>query len=64
LKDEHIPRAEIDAVVTAAVGNNHVEVQLYPDAGHGFFNRPSSSADEIAVISASAHIDRFFSQFG
>ena len=39
LNDEHIPKSEIDAVAAAAAGNAKIEIQLYPGAGHGFFNR-------------------------
>jgi carboxymethylenebutenolidase len=38
LKDPHIPRPEIDAVKKLAKGRPNIEVFLYPDAGHSFFN--------------------------
>jgi carboxymethylenebutenolidase len=38
LKDPHIPRPEIDAVTHAAAQRPHIEIFLYPDAGHSFFN--------------------------
>jgi len=63
LSDEHIPRSEIDAVAAAAAGNPNVEVQLYPDAGHGFFNRARAPGDVKAVENANAHIDRFLGSF-
>ena len=63
LNDEHIPAAEIEAVSAAASGNRYMEIQRYAGAGHGFFNRTFSRADEEAVIAASAHIERFLAQF-
>ena len=63
LNDEHIPKSEIDAVAAAAAGNRNVEIQLYPGAGHGFFNRTFSTNDEKAVETATAHIDRFLGGF-
>ncbi|MGE5146983.1 MAG: dienelactone hydrolase family protein, partial [Candidatus Eiseniibacteriota bacterium] len=38
LKDEHVPAAEIEAVGAAARANPRIEMLLYPDAGHSFFN--------------------------
>ncbi len=38
LKDQHIPRQEIDAVAAAARGRPNVEVFLYAEAGHSFAN--------------------------
>ena len=38
LQDPHIPRPEIDAVMVAAERRPTIEVFLYPDAGHSFFN--------------------------
>jgi carboxymethylenebutenolidase len=63
LNDEHISKAEIDAVAGAAAGNDKVEIQLYPGAGHGFFNRTFSPEDIKAVETATGHIDRFLSGF-
>ena len=63
LNDEHIPKSEIDTVAAAAAGNRNIEVQLYPGAGHGFFNRTFSPDDVKAVETATAHIDRFLSDF-
>ena len=63
LNDEHIPKSEIDAVAAAAAGNRNVEIQLYPGAGHGFFNRTFSPDDVKAVETATAHIDRFLAGF-
>ena len=63
LADEHIPKSESDAVATAAFGNANIEIQLYPGAGHGFFNRTCSPEDVKAVETATAHIDRFLGPF-
>ena len=63
LNDEHIPKSEIDAVAAAAAGNAEIEIQLYPGAGHGFFNRTFSPDDEKAVKTATFHIDRFLAGF-
>jgi carboxymethylenebutenolidase len=38
LKDPHIPRSEIDAVTRAAAQRPNIEIFLYPEAGHSFFN--------------------------
>ena len=63
LRDEHIPKSEIDTVTAAAAGNANIEIQLYPGAGHGFFNRTFSPDDVKAVETATAHIDRFLDRF-
>ena len=63
LSDEHIPKSEIDTVAAAAAGNANIEIQLYPDAGHGFFNRARLPGDEKAIEAATAHIDRFMGRF-
>jgi carboxymethylenebutenolidase len=63
LSDEHIPKSEIDTVAAAAAGNPNIEIQLYPDAGHGFFNRARLPGDEKAIAAATAHIDRFLGRF-
>jgi carboxymethylenebutenolidase len=63
LNDEHIPKSEIDVVAAAAAGNRNIEIQLYPGAGHGFFNRTFSPDDVKAVETATAHIDRFLRGF-
>ena len=38
LKDPHIPRPEIDAVMGAAAQRPNIEIFLYAEAGHSFFN--------------------------
>jgi carboxymethylenebutenolidase len=46
LNDPHIPRPEIDAVTKAAERWPNIEIFIYPDAGHSFFNpiRPGHHA--------------------
>jgi carboxymethylenebutenolidase len=63
LSDEHISSAEIEEVAAAAAENRNVEIQLYSGAGHGFFNRTFSPADEEAVTAGRAHIKRFLAEF-
>ncbi len=62
LNDEHIPRAEIDAVAAAAKANGNVEVHLYPGAGHGFFTSGRPSYDAHAVEEATKHIERLLAR--
>jgi carboxymethylenebutenolidase len=38
LKDPHIPRPEIDAVTRAAAQRPNIDIFLYVEAGHSFFN--------------------------
>jgi carboxymethylenebutenolidase len=38
LKDPHIPQPEIDAVTRAAAHRPNIEIFLYAEAGHSFFN--------------------------
>jgi carboxymethylenebutenolidase len=47
LKDPHIPRAEVDAVMQLAERRRNIEIFLYEDAGHSFFNpiRPGYHPD-------------------
>lgn len=51
LQDPHIPRPEIDAVMAAAERRPNIEVFLYPEAGHSFFNpiRPGYHAASAKV---------------
>jgi carboxymethylenebutenolidase len=64
LKDPHIPRPEVDAVMQAAQSRPSIEVFLYPDAGHSFFNpiRPGyhAASAKIAGGRLDALIDRVF----
>ena len=64
LRDRHIPKEEIDAVSQgiaahrAAHGGPPVEVMLYPDAGHSFFNHVRPTFDPAAKQLASERIER------
>jgi carboxymethylenebutenolidase len=51
LKDPHIPQPEIDAVTKAAKRRPNIEIFLYPDAGHSFFNpiRPAYHAASAKI---------------
>jgi carboxymethylenebutenolidase len=64
LKDPHIPQSEIDAVTLAAKGRSAIEIFLYPDAGHSFFNpiRPAYHAPsaKLAGERLDVLIDRVF----
>src|SRR4029077_19125404 len=64
LKDPHIPRPEVEAVMQAAQSRPNIEVFLYPDAGHSFFNpiRPGSHAAsaKLAGERLDALIERIF----
>jgi len=46
LQDPHIPQSEVDAVTQLAKGRPNIEIFLYPEAGHSFFNpiRPAYHA--------------------
>mgnify|MGYP001219765315 CR=1 FL=1 len=56
-KDEHVPRAEIEAVAKGVAGNPNIAIWRYPDAGHSFFNpvRPTYHAASAAL--AATRID-------
>ncbi len=64
LKDPHIPRPEIDAVTKAAERRPNIEIFIYPDAGHSFFNpiRPGyhAASAKIAGERLEALIERTF----
>ena len=64
LKDPHIPHPEIDAVTRAAQPQRNIEVFIYPDAGHSFFNpiRPGyhAASAKIAGERLEALIERTF----
>jgi len=62
LNDEHIPKAEIDAVAEAAKGNRNVEVYRYPGAGHGFFTAGRPAHNPTAVVEATARIDQLLAK--
>jgi carboxymethylenebutenolidase len=62
LKDPHIPQSEVDAVAQLAQRRPSIEIFLYPDAGHSFFNpiRPGydAASAKIAGERLDALIDR------
>jgi carboxymethylenebutenolidase len=64
LKDPHIPQPEIDAVTKAAERRPNIEIFIYPDAGHSFFNpiRPGyhAASAKIAGKRLEALIERTF----
>ena len=57
LKDQHIPRQEIDAVAAAARGRPNVEVFLYAEAGHSFANPVRPTYDSAAAKLAGERIE-------
>src|SRR6185436_12615124 len=57
LKDQHIPRQEIDAVAAAARGRPNIEVFLYAEAGHSFANPVRPTYDAAAAKLASELIE-------
>jgi carboxymethylenebutenolidase len=57
LKDQHIPRQEIDAVTVAARGRPNVEVFLYAAAGHSFANPVRPTYDAAAAKLAGERIE-------
>jgi carboxymethylenebutenolidase len=63
LRDEHIPREEIDTVSSAitAYSATHdappAEVFLYPEAGHSFFNHVRPTFDPAAKQLATERIE-------
>jgi len=57
LKDQHIPRQEIDAVSAGVRGRPNVEVFLYPEAGHSFANPVRPTYDAAAATLAAGRIE-------
>jgi carboxymethylenebutenolidase len=57
LRDEHIPRTEIDAVAAGLRGRPGVELLLYPEAGHSFANPVRPTYDAVATKLAYERID-------
>ena len=57
LKDQHIPRQEIDAVADGVKGRRSAEVFVYPDAGHSFANPVRPTYDAAAAKLAWSRID-------
>ena len=57
LKDQHIPRQEIDTVAAGARGQPNVEVFLYDEAGHSFANPVRPTYDPAAAKLAAERIE-------
>ena len=57
LKDQHIPRQEIDTVLTGVRGRPSIEVFLYPEAGHSFANPVRPTYDAAAAKLAARRIE-------
>lgn len=57
LKDPHIPQAEVDEVMQLAQARPNIEIFLYADAGHSFFNpiRPGYHAPSAKI--ATEHLE-------
>jgi len=64
LKDQHIPRQEIDTVSTGVRGRPSIEVFLYPEAGHSFANPVRPTYDAAAAKLAAARIENMLDQMG
>src|SRR5580698_8084346 len=64
LKDPHIPQSEVDAVMQLAQHQPSIEIFLYADAGHSFFNpiRPGyhAASAKLAGERLDALIERTF----
>jgi carboxymethylenebutenolidase len=60
LKDEHVPQAEIDAVVSGVRGKPQFAVHLYADAGHSFCNPVRPTYNAKAAAEAWKRIDALF----
>lgn len=56
LKDEHVPRPEIDTVAAGVQGHPKIAVHLYPEAGHSFFNPVRPTYDAAAAGLAAQRI--------
>jgi carboxymethylenebutenolidase len=61
LKDQHIPRQEIDAVTAGVRGRPRIELFLYPQAGHSFANPVRPTYDAAAAQLAAARIETMLS---
>ena len=60
LKDQHVPRDEIDKVADGLRGRPNVEVFLYPEAGHSFANPVRPTYDPAAAKLAAERIEAMF----
>jgi carboxymethylenebutenolidase len=57
LKDQHVPRREVDAVAAGVREKPSVELFLYPEAGHSFANPIRPTYDPAAAKLAFDRID-------
>jgi len=57
LSDQHVSKAEIDAVAADVRGHPGTEVFLYPQAGHSFANPMRPTYDATATAQAWSRID-------
>lgn len=62
LKDQHIPREEIDKVSMGIGRCSNIEVLLYPDAGHSFANPVRPTYDPAATRLAYERIETMLRQ--
>jgi carboxymethylenebutenolidase len=60
MKDQHIPRQEIDAVALGVRGRPGVQVLRYPEAGHSFANPVRPTYDASAAALADERIEAMF----
>jgi carboxymethylenebutenolidase len=60
LKDEHVPKQEIDAVSQSVQGRGGVQVFLYPEGRHSFANPVRPGYDPAATGLAYERIDAMF----
>ncbi len=58
MQDQHVPREEVEAVTKGVQGRLTIEVFLYPEAGHSFFNPVRPTFDAAAAKLAAERIDR------
>jgi carboxymethylenebutenolidase len=58
--DIHIKEADAKALGDALAGNPNVDVWIYPDAGHGFFNETRKAYNRAAVTLATQRMDALF----
>jgi carboxymethylenebutenolidase len=55
--DQHVPRAEIEAVAKGTAANPKITIYRYAEAGHSFFNKVRPTYDPAAAAVAATRID-------
>lgn len=60
LRDQHVPKTEIDTVAQGVAGRGNVAVFLYPEAGHSFANPVRPTYDPAAATLADERIEAMF----